>query len=231
MSLGLYPSDRTDYLPFRSVPTSCERCFGIGLRISPSGKVERCPTLQLGDDHMELRAEGKRIVRAVEMLRRRGLEADPRHFELARSIGRWYDTTRPCSAADLGTIHFSYMPPGEGRRREVTKAIRFLREIWFLPVGSRKDKPAGYWIVTDEQDFKEWVERATAEPITTLSTIHRLARANWPEYAEQIEMKFWQDVETDDRPDDGAPGRCVLPAGEPAGQVRSNALEPAPVNG
>jgi hypothetical protein len=36
---------------------------------------------------------------------------------------------------------------------KVTLAVRFLRDIWLLPVASRKDKPAGYWISVDRGRF------------------------------------------------------------------------------
>lgn len=184
-------------LPFVWQPTNCDRCFRIGLRISPQGAVEQCPTLQMKDPHVELSPEGQRIVRAVETLRRRKLEPDTIHFDVARSLAQ-YDTHRPCSSRELIDRHFSYVAGAENRRRLVTKAVRFLREIWFLPVASRKEAPMGYWIATDLDDFKAYFERASAEPVTTLSTIHRMARANWPEFAEQMEIDIWKDMVPDE---------------------------------
>lgn len=173
-------------------PTTCASCFGIGLRHKPQGGIERCPTLTLGHEHCELSEEGKRICRAVEVLRRRKLEPDAVHFDIARTLAL-YDTLRPCSSRELIDRHFSYVDGAENRRRLVTKAMRFLRDIWFLPVCSRKDAPAGYWISVTEDDFKAYVERATREPITFLSTIQRMAKANWPEFAEQMEIDIWKD--------------------------------------
>ncbi len=65
-------------------------------------------------------------------------------------------------------------------------------------VGSRKQEPSGYWIITDLEDFKEWFDRVKAAPITQLTTIHRVAKANFPVFAEQIEMDFWTDEEAAD---------------------------------
>src|SRR5438045_3575544 len=107
------------YLPFVWTPTHCDRCFGIGLRIAPQGCIEQCPSLQLGDSHVELSEEGKRIVRAVDMLRRRGLDPDVIHFDIARSLSR-YDTDRPCSTQELIGRHFEYVDGAENRRRKVT---------------------------------------------------------------------------------------------------------------
>ncbi|MEQ1644893.1 MAG: hypothetical protein ABL959_15700 [Pyrinomonadaceae bacterium] len=180
-------------MPFIFGPGECDRCFGIGLRISPMGRVEKCPTLQLGDSHLELSLEAKRIVRAVEILERQKMIADTIHCEVARTLAK-YSIDKPCSARELGDRLFSYVLGDENRRRAVTLSIRFLRDTWLLPVGSRKHAPTGYWIITNETDFREYFERAKAEPITQLSTIFRLAKANWPEFAEQIEIDFWTDI-------------------------------------
>lgn len=180
-------------MPFVFGLGECDRCFGIGLRIHPGGFVEKCPTLQLGDAHSELSLEAKRIVRAVEILERQRLTADTIHFEVARNLAK-FSSDRPCSARELGDRLFSYVLGDENRRRAVTLAIRFLRDTWLLPVGSRKHAPTGYWIITSEAEFREWFDRAKAEPITQLSTIFRLAKANWPEFAEQVELDFWSDI-------------------------------------
>lgn len=175
-------------------PVSCEMCFGIGLRHKPTGGIEQCPALQLGSEHVDLSEEGKLIVRAVANLRLRKLDVDPVHFDIARSLAQ-FSTKRPCSSRDLGERHFSYKA-GEDRRRLVTKAVRFLREIWFLPVCSSKEKPAGYWIAVTQEDFAAWVDNKKCEPMTHLATIMRLAKANYPVYAEQIEIDFWKDMGT-----------------------------------
>lgn len=190
------PQSTNGRLPFAPPPVTCDLCFGIGLRHRPTGGIEQCPALQFGLEHCDLSEEGKLIVRAVANLRARRLDVDPIHFDVARSLAQ-FSTTRPCSSRDLGERHFSYKA-GEDRRRLVTKAIRFLRDIWFLPVVARKDKPAGYWIAVTQNDFAAWVDEAKDEPITRLSTIMRLAKANYPVFAEQIEIDFWKDFGAED---------------------------------
>lgn len=177
----------------RWAPVNCDRCFEIGMRIAPSGQIEPCPTLTLGGEHCELKPEGARICRAIEGLWKRRVDVDQIHFEIARTLSQ-YSTARPCPTRELTDRHFSYVTGDENRRRKVTLAVRFLRDIWMLPVASRKDKPAGYWIAVDESDFKDWFERAKREPITHVSTLHRLAKANWPVFAEQVELEFWKDM-------------------------------------
>lgn len=177
-------------LPF--IP-QCDLCFGIGLRINPAGKVEQCPTLQMNLEHRELSPAGLRIVRAVEVLGRQKIEVDAVLFDIARSLAN-YTTHQPCSSRELIERHFSYVTGSENQRRKVTNAIHDLQDTWLLPVGSRKEKPFGYWIITEPTDFRTFVERAMAEPVTRLSTLHRLAKANWPEFAEQMEIDFWSDM-------------------------------------
>ncbi len=174
-------------------PSACDRCSGIGLRISPQGRVEVCPTLQMGLPHAELTAGGKIINRAVAGLWRRKIKVDLVYFDIARLLSQ-FTAERPCSRTELVERHFAYIGginAAENQRRAVTLAIRFLREIWLLPVCA--SKRGGYWIATDALDFGEWVNHAKSEPLTTLSTIYRLAKANFPVFAEQLEIEFWQD--------------------------------------
>ncbi len=187
------PHAAAPYLPLAARPLTCPVCVDVGLRVSPQGRVEYCPTLQLEGPHAELSLTGALITRCVESLWRRTIVPDTRSFEVARFLST-FDSTKPCKRDELIEKFFSYGTSSETRRRELNHVVRMLRDIWCLPVCSRKVRPAGYWIATDEADFREWVERAMAEPITTLSTIHRVAKANWPRYAEQLEFAFWQDA-------------------------------------
>ncbi|HEV7700308.1 MAG TPA: hypothetical protein VGO43_08785 [Pyrinomonadaceae bacterium] len=191
-----------DHLPLFAAISSCDRCFDIGYRISPTGPVEACPTLQCGNPHPRLSDAGQMIDRSIRLLVHRKLDVDPRHFEIARTLAG-FSFDKPCGNDELVRRHFAWVNAehrriknvDEAQRREVAKAVRFLREIWFLPVGSRKDRPSGYWICVNEAEFKEYFERASREPVTTLSTLHRLAKANWPLFAKQIEIKLDDDVE------------------------------------
>lgn len=183
-------------LPF--IPR-CDLCFAIGLRINPAGAVEQCPTLQMGFEHCDLLPAGKRIVRSVEMLRRQNKDVDPVLFDIARSLAN-YSAELPCSSRELIDRHFNYVTGDENQRRLVSHTIKELHDVWFLPVASSKNKPSGYWIARDEQDFRRFVDRAMREPITRLTSLHRLAKANWPVYAEQMEIDFWKDMDHSSSP-------------------------------
>jgi hypothetical protein len=183
-------------LPFS---TSCDRCFNLGYRIHPQGGVEQCPVIQSSEPHPEISPAGKIIDRSIRLLIHRRLEVDQVHFDIARTLAAW-SAEKPCTNDELVRRHFGYANGAsevnrqEAARRRVAKAVRFLREIWFLPVGSRKDKPSGYYICTTEPEFKEYFDRTRREPITELSMLHRMAAANWPVFAGQMEADFWTDM-------------------------------------
>lgn len=191
-------TDSIDMPLFDQRPAHCDRCFNIGYRIRPTGGVEQCPVIQSREPHPEITATGKMIDRSIRLLLFRKLEVDQLHFDIARTIALWTPGS-PCSNDELVRRHFSWVSGStearmkEAQRRHVAKAIRFLREIWLLPVGSRKDKPSGYYICRTEAEFKEYFERTRREPVTELSMLHRMAAANWPVFAEQLEIDFWKD--------------------------------------
>lgn len=194
--MSVVPVEATLPFPFAVDLAACDHCFGIGLRINPLGVVEQCPTLQMNMPHRDLSPAGSRIARAVELLTRQRIAVDAVLFDIARSLAR-YTTEAPCGSRELIERHFSYVTGDENRRRKVTNAIHDLQDIWLLPVGSRKEKPSGYWIITEENDFRSFIERVMREPVTRLATLHRLAKANWPEFAEQMEMDLWKDMGPD----------------------------------
>lgn len=186
----MQPDRESNTLPFVFKPTECGWCFRIGYRIAPQGGVERCPTLVMGEPHVDITPEGEAISRAIRRVNEIKLPPDPLHFDIARTIAKIGSTKSPCKSGDLIERHFSYVIGPENRRRLVTRNVQFLRDIWRLPLCSRKDAPAGYWISVDAEDFGQWVKTAANEPITRHATIRRVARANWPQFAEQMELDF-----------------------------------------
>lgn len=164
----------------------CDRCFDIGIRISPGGVFEPCPAIVLGQPHAEPSPAALMIQRCVT---RRDVRPDSHLFNVARTLAS-FSTQQPCSRFDLIDLHFSYSDKPETQRREVSHAIERLRSEWLLPVGSRKAKPSGYWIITDANDFEDWFNRKKSQPLNELATLHRLARHYWPVFAEQLELEF-----------------------------------------
>jgi hypothetical protein len=172
---------------------SCSRCRDLGLWLTPKGDVQPCPNvLNESIEHVDPSPTAKMIHRAIEIVK---IPINSRSFQIAQTLSQ-FNSDEPCSREDLLTMYFSYLPMKKATQlREFHFVIEELRREWLLPVGSRKDSPAGYWIITDQQDFEKWFTRTKAAPITQLTTIHRVAKRNFPIFAEQLELEFFNDTE------------------------------------
>lgn len=176
---------------FAGEPAHCGRCRDIGVCLTPQNRIEVCPRIQCGDRHTEPNAAAKLIERAGRSLIFRNIPANQHAFNVARALTR-YTSEKPCTAQKLIDKYFGW--GGSQQLRHLHHAVEELRSVWLLPVGSRKHQPYGYWIITDEDDYKQWFEATKASPVTQLSMLHRNAKANFPVFAEQIEMEFWRDM-------------------------------------
>jgi hypothetical protein len=171
----------------------CTRCGDHGFWLTPMGIVTECPNLQLRfNDHPRPNDAAAKILLAGRQLARRDLVANPKCLDVARMLTQ-FTTSDPCPRQQLIDKYFGYARAT--KLREFHSVIEELRRLWLLPVASRKNAPAGYWIAVDQKDFAEWVVRAQSAPKTQLTTIFRLAKAHWPVYGEQLELGFWQDME------------------------------------
>lgn len=183
------PTDQPRSL-FESVLSSggsCTRCNNLGVWQTPQGDVQPCPTL------LTHPAEHPAPSPAAEMIQR-ALEIAPkpinsRTFQIAQTLSS-FTSEKPCSRDRLLELYFSYLPMTPAQIRMLHHAIEELRRDWLLPVGSRKDEPAGYWIMTDQDDFAAWFTRSKAAPLTQLQTIHRVAKRNFPILAQQLELEL-----------------------------------------
>jgi hypothetical protein len=84
-----------------------------------------------------------------------------------------FTTTRPISRPPIQ----EWLGVAE---REFKKQIEHLRRDWLLPIGSRKGRPNGYWIITNEADFLSWHEHFRRQALTEFSTAAELMRQNFP---------------------------------------------------
>lgn len=189
--------DLAENLPlFDSVASrTCPRCFDTGIWLTPKNQVEYCPRVLMGDHPYEPNDAAVRVYR--EAYRLKGLEIyiQNQSFDLARLLTN-FSTDHPCPRQEIfdtfyGDTELTY----SNQLRKFHGIIEEFRKLWLLPIGSRKAEPSGYWIITELADYKEWYKRATAAPITQLSTIHRNAKHNFPVFAEQMELNFWRDLE------------------------------------
>lgn len=173
----------------KSFGFKCERCFDTGLWLTPLNEVHVCPRIQCGDKHDEPNEASRILKRAADNLKRRQIWANPMAFDLARIICK-YTTNEPCRRSVLLEYFFDDTHFSEDYRlRKFHGLIEELQKVWFLPIGARKFEPS-YWMITDLEDFKIWLKSATSAPLTRLTTIYQVARANFPVYADQLEMNF-----------------------------------------
>lgn len=177
---------------------ACQRCFDTGIWLTPRNVVDVCPRIQLRERHAEKNDAAKLLCRSAYRQQERKMYINSMTFDFARILTN-YTTDKPCPRAELEELFFGDTNLSAAHiERRVKSIIEDLRKLWLLPVGSRKFDPAGYWIITELDDFKEWITRVKAAPITQLSTIHKVARHNFPVFAEQMELEFWADIKTDD---------------------------------
>lgn len=170
----------------------CHRCGDLGISIWPQGHVDICPAIKLGHSHAEPNAAARIIERCCRSMMFRGVPINPLSFDMARALS-YRTTDDPAPRQTLLDRYFGWA--SHQRLRKFHYVIEELRSVWLLPVASRKGSPHGYWIATCEADFKEWVERSKSAPIKQLTTIHKVARANFPLLAEQLEFEFWKDLQ------------------------------------
>jgi len=174
------------------MPINTRRCFecaDLGFTIEQNAK-RLCWRRNL-PGHAEPNAAARIVERAVDRLMVRKLQVDQYAFAIARILTQ-HTSERPFEKGEILATHLAQS------LRSFHHIIADLRKVWLLPVGSRKFKPFGYWIITDQADFAEWVEREKAAPVTQLTWIHAVARHNFPVFAEQLELEFWQDMHGSD---------------------------------
>lgn len=176
--------------PVLHLTPRCFHCGDLGFDVGADGTVSTCWRLRAGAAHNAPNAAAAMIERACRSLMIEKVAIDQHCFHVAKTLTQ-YAADRPCNRDWLIDAHFRHTP---SRLRGLATVIERLRSVWLLPVGSRKDTPSGYWIITDADDFRAWVNRAKSAPVTQLTTIHRVAKRNFPVFADQLELDFWRDM-------------------------------------
>ena len=176
------------YLPFAGDVRRCFECGDVGI-VLRHPIPERCWRAKAGAGHNQPNPAAVVLDRTVWNLVKRGIVIQPQHFELAAILTR-HSSARPFQREREMLGHWR----PDLSLRSFMGVIEDLRRVWLLPVAGRKEPPAGYWIAADLEDFAEWVARARRAPITQLATIHRVARANFPAFADQLELEFREEV-------------------------------------
>jgi len=176
----------------------CDRCMDTGIWLSPRHEVLVCPRVQMGETHVEPNAASLLLRRTCNRLFEQKAYINSQCFDLARVLTN-YSSETPCQREWIYELFFADTNFTEANKlRKFHSLIEELQKVWLLPVGARKHDPHGYWIITDLADFKQWINHAKSAPITRLSTLHKVAKHNFPIFAEQMELEFWKDLGGDD---------------------------------
>ena len=141
---------------------ACHVCLDTKLILTAEGEAVVCEAR----DHLPMSDAALSLWRSIRRL------PVPRKLNgftvrLAREL-TLYTSSDPCPAETLCSGIFAGCA---SPLRIVASHVETLRSVWHLPIGSRRDDPTGYWIITDLEDCKAWLRSATAAPITQLSTI------------------------------------------------------------
>lgn len=164
------------------VSIKCYDCFDSGLVNNQKtiGIVTRCFNCF---EHLFFSAAATKFQAVVLDLQSRDKTIDDALFFLAQTLTP-FTSEKPVSRLYLQT----WLKHKD--ERTTKKLIERLRTEWLLPIGSRKHEPMGHWIITDATDFMNWQRDFRKSAITQLGTLHRVAKANFPELAGQSTFDF-----------------------------------------
>ncbi|MCC6328956.1 MAG: hypothetical protein IT174_10600 [Acidobacteria bacterium] len=177
--------------PFRY---RCERCFDTGFWLDYAGYASACP--RSSDAGHPTRNPAAQM--AYLLLGKQSQKPGRMAFDLARALTH-FTSDRPCDTRRMLDYFFAdTLMTRTEQLRKLASLVEELRRVWRLPVGNRRIAPAGYWIITDLDDCKQWLRRASHAPKTQLATIWNAARAVFPILADQQEFDFLNALEDSD---------------------------------
>jgi hypothetical protein len=155
-----------------SILVECRQCWDTGLAPQTENRG-RCGSCA-GPGRARNPAAAL-LARAIHRRLAANQLVEERPFQLACLLTH-FSTTRPIPRAPLQELM-------EVQEREFKKQIEILRRDWLLPIGSRKGRPNGYWIITTEEDFMQWHRHFRQQALTEFSTANQLMEQNFPALA------------------------------------------------
>lgn len=173
----------------RAVAVECRYCPDTNMLFSGSGKGAITGCMMCRSSKETRNAAANKLARAAFFRMQHDLEINQTDFEIARLL-TLYTSDQPIKREIIDR----YASTDE---RATKKHIENLRDEWLLPIGSRKTPPYGHWIIVEKNDYLRWEAEARRSPLTQLSTLWRLRKANFPEFAGQTELDFAQEISTE----------------------------------
>ena len=174
-------SDRYPTQHFVFHPGECPECWDSTIAITPQGLVRCC----LAKGNISPAAE--KLADFVWLSVEKKVEIDPRVLNTARAIVT-ATVEQPISGFTLQAL-LRESP------RNVKAAIETLRKEWLLPIGSTRQ--SGYYWMRTAKDFLDWSRAYRAQAITSLATLYRMQRKNFPELSGQESIQFIQQIESE----------------------------------
>jgi hypothetical protein len=173
----------------------CPNCWNSGLVFSPSKTIQVCPRIQMNPKAHPINSASRFIQKASTFLNDRVIALNELQFDLARILCN-FTSSRPIKCRELEQYFLGFTAlDAEAKRRKILAMVSDLKGKWNLPVGSSRSAPEGFWMISTLEEFKEQVKRDSSQPITSLTTIHSVARRCFPEFAEQMQLDFFENVE------------------------------------
>lgn len=165
---------------FRFHPGKCFDCWDSTITVTPDGPGKCTPCIERGN----VSPAAQKLSEVV--WRRLGKKqlVDLRALNAARAC---VSTTveRPISGPTLQALL-------RESERGVKTCIEILRNEWVLPIGSTRQR--GYYWMFAAKDFIDWARAYRSQAITSLVTLAKMQRANFPELAGQESLQFIQQV-------------------------------------
>lgn len=165
---------------FRFHPGDCYDCWDSTIVVTPFGPGKCITCLEKGNVSMPAQKLSEVVWRRIEKKQL----VDLRALNAARAIVT-ATVELPVSGPTLqGGLRES--------ERGVKTCIEILRNEWVLPIGSTRQR--GYYWMLVAKDFIDWARGYRAQAITSLVTLSKMQRANFPELAGQESLQFIEQI-------------------------------------
>jgi hypothetical protein len=161
-------------------PGRCYDCWDSLITITPDGPV-RCDACFVSGN---ISAAAQKLYERVWLRLEKKQLVDPRALNAARAIVT-ATSEMPISGATLQGLLSE-------TERGVKSSIEILRGEWVLPIGSTRK--VGYFWMHTAKDFLDWSRPYRGQAITSLVTVHKMQRANFPELAGQESLQFVEQI-------------------------------------
>ncbi len=165
---------------FRFHPGQCYDCWSSTIVITPYGPGKCITCLEQGNISEPAQKLSEVVWRRLEKKQL----VDPRALNAARALVT-ATVELPISGPTLqGLLRES--------ERGVKSCIEILRGEWVLPIGSTRQR--GYYWMLAAKDFIDWARAYRSQAITSLVTLARMQRVNFPQLAGQESLQFIEQI-------------------------------------